>query len=64
MTTIDIPRLAAGRTVRLGLSRVGYEVKTYFRQHKVKERSDHIQALSQSNAPIESLSSDSILPIT
>ena len=32
MTTIDIPRLAAGRTVRLGLSRVGYEVKTYFRQ--------------------------------
>jgi ABC-2 type transport system permease protein len=32
MTTIDIPRLPAGRTVRLGLSRVGYEVKTYFRQ--------------------------------
>ncbi len=32
MTTIDVPRLPAGRTVRLGLSRVGYEVKTYFRQ--------------------------------
>jgi ABC-2 type transport system permease protein len=27
-----IPRLPAGRTLRLGLSRVGYEVKTYFRQ--------------------------------
>ena len=32
MTTIDIPRLPAGRTLRLGVSRVGYEVKTYFRQ--------------------------------
>jgi ABC-2 type transport system permease protein len=31
-TTTDIPRLPAGRTVRLGISRVGYEVKTYFRQ--------------------------------
>jgi len=31
-TTIDIPRLPAGRAIRLGLSRVGYEVKTYFRQ--------------------------------
>jgi ABC-2 type transport system permease protein len=31
-TTIDIPRLPAGRTLRLGLSRIGYEVKTYFRQ--------------------------------
>lgn len=30
MTTIDIPR--AGRTLTLGLSRVGYEVTTYFRQ--------------------------------
>ena len=30
--TIDIPRLPAGRTIRLGLSRVGYEVTTYFRQ--------------------------------
>ena len=32
MTTIDIPRLPAGRTLRLGVSRIGYEVKTYFRQ--------------------------------
>lgn len=32
MTTIDIPRLPAGRTLTLGLSRVGYEVTTYFRQ--------------------------------
>lgn len=32
MTTIDTPRLPAGRTLTLGLSRVGYEVKTYFRQ--------------------------------
>ena len=32
MSTIDIPHLPAGRTVRLGLSRIGYEVKTYFRQ--------------------------------
>jgi ABC-2 type transport system permease protein len=31
-TTTDIPRLPAGRTVRLGVSRIGYEVKTYFRQ--------------------------------
>ena len=31
-TTIAIPRLPAGRSVRLGLSRIGYEVKTYFRQ--------------------------------
>ncbi|MDP3209800.1 MAG: ABC transporter permease, partial [Rhodoglobus sp.] len=31
-TTIDIPRLPAGRAVRLGISRIGYEVKTYFRQ--------------------------------
>lgn len=32
MTAIDIPRLPAGRTARLGLSRIAYEVKTYFRQ--------------------------------
>ena len=32
MSTATIPRLPAGRTVRLGLSRIGYEVKTYFRQ--------------------------------
>lgn len=32
MTALDIPRLPAGRTVRLGLRRIGYEVKTYFRQ--------------------------------
>jgi ABC-2 type transport system permease protein len=32
VTTIDIPRLPAGRAVRLGASRIGYEVKTYFRQ--------------------------------
>jgi ABC-2 type transport system permease protein len=32
VTAIDIPRLPAGRTVQLGLSRIGYEVKTYFRQ--------------------------------
>jgi ABC-2 type transport system permease protein len=31
-TTTDIPRLPAGRGVRLGISRIGYEVKTYFRQ--------------------------------
>jgi ABC-2 type transport system permease protein len=31
-TTTDIPRLPAGRSVRLGMSRIGYEVKTYFRQ--------------------------------
>jgi ABC-2 type transport system permease protein len=31
-TTVDIPRLPAGRTVRLGLSRIGYEVRAYFRQ--------------------------------
>lgn len=31
-TTTTIPRLPAGRTLTLGLSRVGYEVKTYFRQ--------------------------------
>jgi len=31
-TAIDIPRLPAGRTLRLGLSRIGYEVRTYFRQ--------------------------------
>jgi ABC-2 type transport system permease protein len=32
MTTIDTPRLPVGRTLTLGLSRIGYEVKTYFRQ--------------------------------
>lgn len=32
MTTIDIPRLPAGRSLRLGLSRTGYEIRTYFRQ--------------------------------
>ncbi len=32
MTTTSIPPLPAGRTVRLGLSRIRYEVKTYFRQ--------------------------------
>jgi ABC-2 type transport system permease protein len=32
MTAIDTPRLPAGRTVRLGLSRVGNEVRAYFRQ--------------------------------
>ena len=31
-TTLTIPRLPAGRTVRLGASRIGYEVRTYFRQ--------------------------------
>lgn len=31
-TTVDIPRLPAGRSVRLGISRIRYEVKTYFRQ--------------------------------
>ena len=31
-------------------------VKTYFSQHKVEESSDYLQALSKSNAPIESLS--------
>ncbi|MET4583046.1 ABC-2 type transport system permease protein [Conyzicola nivalis] len=32
MTTIAIPRLPAGRTVRLGLSRIVNEVRAYFRQ--------------------------------
>ena len=32
-------------------------VKIYFSQHRVEERSDYLQTLSQSNAPIESLSS-------
>lgn len=32
MTTITIPRLPAGRTVRLGLSRIVNEVRAYFRQ--------------------------------
>ena len=32
-------------------------VKIYFSQHKVEERSDYLQTLSKSNAPIESLSS-------
>ena len=31
-TTFDTPRLPAGRSLRLGLSRVGYEVRSYFRQ--------------------------------
>ncbi len=31
-TLTTIPKLPAGRTVRLGLSRIGYEIKTYFRQ--------------------------------
>lgn len=32
MTSTDSYRLAPGRTVRLGLSRIGYEIRTYFRQ--------------------------------
>jgi len=32
VTAATIPRLPAGRTVRLGLSRIRYEVKIYFRQ--------------------------------
>ncbi len=32
MSTIEIPRLPPGHTVRLGISRIGYEVKSYFRQ--------------------------------
>ena len=32
MSTITIPRLPAGRTLRLGASRIGNEVRTYFRQ--------------------------------
>ena len=32
MSTATIPRLPAGRTLRLGASRIRYEVKTYFRQ--------------------------------
>ena len=32
MTTVDIPRLPAGRALTLGLSRTGYEIRTYFRQ--------------------------------
>ena len=32
MSTVTIPRLPAGRTIRLGASRIRYEVKTYFRQ--------------------------------
>ena len=31
-STATIPRLPAGRTIRLGASRIGYEVRTYFRQ--------------------------------
>jgi ABC-2 type transport system permease protein len=31
-TTIDTERLPAGRTFRLGWSRIGYEVRAYFRQ--------------------------------
>ena len=31
-TTIDIPRLPAGRAITLGISRIRYEVRTYFRQ--------------------------------
>lgn len=30
--TVPTPPLAAGRTIRLGLSRIGYEVRAYFRQ--------------------------------
>jgi ABC-2 type transport system permease protein len=32
MTTTTIPRLPAGRGLRLGVSRIGNEVRTYFRQ--------------------------------
>ncbi|MGV8896835.1 MAG: ABC transporter permease [Rhodoglobus sp.] len=32
MTITSIPTLPAGRTIKLGLSRIRYEVKTYFRQ--------------------------------
>lgn len=32
MSTTTIPRLPSGRTLRLGASRIRYEVKTYFRQ--------------------------------
>ncbi|MBC7590811.1 MAG: ABC transporter permease [Salinibacterium sp.] len=32
MTVTTIPAIPAGRTVRLGVSRIRYEVKTYFRQ--------------------------------
>jgi ABC-2 type transport system permease protein len=31
-TVMTTPPLPAGRTLRLGLSRIGYEVRTYFRQ--------------------------------
>lgn len=31
-TTQTVPTLATGRSIRLGLSRIGYEVKIYFRQ--------------------------------
>ena len=31
-STIDIPRLPAGRTLALGVSRTSYEIRTYFRQ--------------------------------
>ena len=31
-STIDIPRLPAGRTLTLGVSRTVYEIRTYFRQ--------------------------------
>jgi ABC-2 type transport system permease protein len=31
-TSIDTPSLPAGRTLRLGLSRVGYELRSYFRR--------------------------------
>jgi len=32
MTTVTAPALPAGRTIRLGLSRAGYEIRSYFRQ--------------------------------
>ena len=32
MTTIEIPRLPAGRSLRLGVSRIRMEVRSYFRQ--------------------------------
>jgi ABC-2 type transport system permease protein len=32
MTAVDVPRLPAGRTLRLGASRIGNEVRSYFRQ--------------------------------
>ena len=32
MTTATVPALPAGHTIRLGISRAGYEVRSYFRQ--------------------------------